>query len=116
MVSIDGGLQRALHFETVAKLFTFYIPPDIGTHVVHHMFPQMPHYNIVEATEYIKPVLGEYYQKPERSGFLPFHLVRDMIKYVEAIAVPRARKTAEPLSHRTAPYVCDRVTRKWESF
>jgi len=53
---------------------------DIGTHVVHHMFPQMPHYNIVEATEHIKPVLGEYYRAPERSGFLPFHLVRDLIK------------------------------------
>jgi fatty acid desaturase len=31
---------------------------NIGTHVVHHLFPQIPHYNIVKATEYIKPVLG----------------------------------------------------------
>jgi len=48
---------------------------DIGTHVVHHLFPQIPHYNLIKATEAIKPVLGEYFIEPERSGFLPFHLV-----------------------------------------
>ena len=29
---------------------------DIGTHVVHHLFPQMPHYNLTEATEVPPPV------------------------------------------------------------
>ncbi|XP_020256944.1 delta(12)-fatty-acid desaturase FAD2-like [Asparagus officinalis] len=32
------------------------------THVAHHLFSTMPHYNAMEATQAIKPVLGEYYQ------------------------------------------------------
>ncbi|CAL9144656.1 unnamed protein product [Musa hybrid cultivar] len=47
---------------------------DIGTHVVHHLFPQIPHYNLVEATQAAKPVLGKYYREPEKSGPLPLHL------------------------------------------
>ena len=35
---------------------------DIGTHVVHHLFPQIPHYNLCEATEAVKPVMGDYYR------------------------------------------------------
>ena len=30
---------------------------DIGTHVLHHLFPQMPHYNLEKATEAVKPVM-----------------------------------------------------------
>ncbi|XP_030456867.2 delta(12)-acyl-lipid-desaturase-like [Syzygium oleosum] len=32
------------------------------THVVHHLFPAMPHYYAVEATRAIKPILGSYYR------------------------------------------------------
>ena len=32
---------------------------DIGTHVVHHLFPQMPHYNLTEATEVRSPSLRQ---------------------------------------------------------
>lgn len=32
------------------------------THVIHHLFPSIPHYNAMEATRAVKEVLGEYYQ------------------------------------------------------
>nr|XP_018898615.1 PREDICTED: delta(12)-fatty-acid desaturase FAD2-like [Bemisia tabaci]XP_018898616.1 PREDICTED: delta(12)-fatty-acid desaturase FAD2-like [Bemisia tabaci]WQH19958.1 delta12 fatty acid desaturase [Bemisia tabaci] len=32
------------------------------THVAHHLFSTMPHYHAMEATQAIKPLLGEYYQ------------------------------------------------------
>lgn len=48
---------------------------DIGTHVVHHLFSQIPHYNLIEATEAVKPLMGKYYREPEKSkGPLPLHL------------------------------------------
>lgn len=31
------------------------------THVVHHLFSMMPHYHAMEATEAVKPLLGDYY-------------------------------------------------------
>ncbi|KAK7321355.1 hypothetical protein VNO77_31921 [Canavalia gladiata] len=53
---------------------------DIGTHVIHHLFPQIPHYHIVEATQAAKPVLGEYYREPEKSAPIPFHLIKYLIQ------------------------------------
>ncbi|TQD73069.1 hypothetical protein C1H46_041396 [Malus baccata] len=53
---------------------------DIGTHVVHHLFPQIPHYHLVEATEAAKPVFGKYYREPKKAGPLPFHLLGSFIR------------------------------------
>lgn len=36
------------------------------THVVHHLFSQMPHYHAQEATEALKPILGPYYCRDGR--------------------------------------------------
>lgn len=32
------------------------------THVVHHLFSNMPHYHAMEATKAVKPLLGAYYR------------------------------------------------------
>ncbi|KAK8345024.1 hypothetical protein V6Z11_A07G120300, partial [Gossypium hirsutum] len=52
---------------------------DIGTHVIHHLFPQIPHYHLVEATKAAKPVIGKFYREPKKSGAVPFHLINNLI-------------------------------------
>lgn len=42
-----------------------HIHHDIGTHVAHHIFLNIPHYNLLKATEAIKPVMGEYFHKSD---------------------------------------------------
>ncbi|XP_076890938.1 sn-2 acyl-lipid omega-3 desaturase (ferredoxin), chloroplastic-like [Bidens hawaiensis] len=54
---------------------------DIGTHVIHHLFPQIPHYHLIEATEAAKPVLGKYYREPKKSSSpIPFHLLGELLR------------------------------------
>ncbi|KAG5093836.1 hypothetical protein JHK84_049424 [Glycine max] len=52
---------------------------DIGTHVIHHLFPQIPHYHLIEATKAAKAVLGKYYREPQKSGPLPLHLIKYLL-------------------------------------
>jgi len=56
---------------------------DIGTHVLHHLFERMPHYNLCKATEAVKPVMGDYYREPEKCTNplgLPFHLIPHLMR------------------------------------
>ncbi|KAK3206544.1 hypothetical protein Dsin_020590 [Dipteronia sinensis] len=55
---------------------------DIGTHVIHHLFPQIPHYHLIEATRAAKPVLGKYYREPKKSGPIPLHLIDNLVKSI----------------------------------
>ena len=46
--------------------FINHIHHDIGTHVAHHIFLNIPHYNLKKATEAIKPIMGDYFRKCEK--------------------------------------------------
>lgn len=74
---------------------------DIGIHVAHHIFSTMPHYHLKEATEAIKPVLGDYYRKSTDPVWKSFirsywdcHFVSDTGSgvYYES---PNSRRSAE---------------------
>jgi omega-3 fatty acid desaturase (delta-15 desaturase) len=42
-----------------------HIHHDIGTHVAHHIFLNIPHYNLLKATQAIKPIMGEYFHESQ---------------------------------------------------
>ncbi|GME33059.1 Fatty acid desaturase type 1 [Neofusicoccum parvum] len=47
----------------------FFFHRAINDHVVHHLFPKIPHYHASEATAGIRPLLGEFYNS-SRESFL----------------------------------------------
>eukprot|EP01083_Nonionella_stella_P038073 103688_1 len=64
---IDGDMQRFKPcewlwlrgvFETVDRDFGFFLDYVFhrvtSSHVIHHLFPTMPHYNAIKATKYLK--------------------------------------------------------------
>lgn len=54
---------------------------DIGTHVIHHIFPTIPHYKLNRATTYAKPVLQSYYREPEKAPFgIPVQLIKPLLQ------------------------------------
>ncbi|KAJ3963185.1 hypothetical protein N0V92_000009 [Colletotrichum tropicale] len=55
----------------------------IEKHVVHHLFPRIPFYKADEATEAIKPLLGDLYHSDERSFLGQLWSVFGTLKYVE---------------------------------
>ena len=52
----DYGLFNSIHH-------------NIGTHVAHHIFLNMPHYYLKDATAAIKPVMGEYFRESKEPIF-----------------------------------------------
>jgi len=63
---------------------------DIGTHIVHHLFSRIPHYNLVEATQHIQPILGKHYR---RSLVSPFSAMTTIYSYCRFISDHTTKNT-----------------------
>ncbi|KAM0194788.1 hypothetical protein ACHAPA_009177 [Fusarium lateritium] len=55
----------------------------IEKHVVHHLFPKIPFYKADEATEAIKPVIGDHYCRDDRNFIGQLWSIFGTLKYVE---------------------------------
>lgn len=53
------------------------------THICHHIFPKMPFYHCLEATEAIKPILGKYYLRDPTPIPLALWRVVNYCKYID---------------------------------
>lgn len=59
---IRGGLATMDRDYGIFNIFHHHIG---DSHVAHHLFSTMPHYHAIEATPYLKKVLGKYYLEEE---------------------------------------------------
>ncbi|KAM0234276.1 hypothetical protein ACHAPO_006664 [Fusarium lateritium] len=68
----------------------------IEKHVIHHLFPKIPFYKADEATEAIKPIIGDHYCHDDRSFLGQLWTIFGTLKYVENDpAVPGAMRWAK---------------------
>ncbi|KAK7756734.1 hypothetical protein SLS62_001177 [Diatrype stigma] len=67
----------------------------IDLHVVHHLFPRIPHYHAQEATDAIKPLLGDYYHTDQSSYWGALWVAFTQCQWVE----PDAEKTHRAGEH-----------------
>eukprot|EP01128_Nolandella_sp_AFSM9_P007482 TRINITY_DN4111_c0_g1_i1.p1 TRINITY_DN4111_c0_g1~~TRINITY_DN4111_c0_g1_i1.p1 ORF type:complete len:380 (-),score=86.79 TRINITY_DN4111_c0_g1_i1:203-1273(-) len=59
---------------------------NIETHVVHHFFfTKIPHYHLVEATEAVKPLLGDNYIFDPANPFMALLTTLDKCDYIEPV-------------------------------
>jgi omega-6 fatty acid desaturase / acyl-lipid omega-6 desaturase (Delta-12 desaturase) len=66
--------------------FWDFVHHDIGsTHVLHHLFSKIPHYHAREASEAIKPVLGEYYNHASEGILASLWKVTKYCQYVDDV-------------------------------
>ena len=55
------------------------------THVLHHLFPEIPFYNAIEGTEAIKKVLGPHYRRDTNSIWSAIWKCASECHYVDSI-------------------------------
>ncbi|KAK8011214.1 hypothetical protein PG990_010179 [Apiospora arundinis] len=56
----------------------------VDLHVVHHLFPRIPHYHAQEATNAIRPLLGDYYHVDKSSWWGALYIAFTQCQWVEA--------------------------------
>jgi len=70
----DYGGKRSLLLRITGSVFDFVTLRITSTHVCHHLFSTMPHYNCAQATPIIKKALGRHYKQPDSSATASFFL------------------------------------------